>query len=72
MITPAVVIAESENEENEGSERESGEREGSEGVVGTFTSGIILYLTLAAIVGIASYSVFKVYQARKRAIKKLV
>lgn len=75
MIAPAVAIAESENGEHEGneaSERESGEREGNESLVGSYISGVILYVTLAAIVGIGSYSAFKVYQARKNATKKLV
>jgi hypothetical protein len=70
MITPAIVIAQSENEENEGNE--VGERGENRGVIGNNTSNIILYVTLAAIVGVVNYSAFKVYQARKKATKKLV
>ncbi len=74
MIVPALAAAESENEEREGNE--ANEREGHESNersgIGTDTSNMILYVTLAAIAAVGGYSAFKVYQARKKATKKLV
>lgn len=83
LIAPALAMAESENEENEGNEREgteANERESTEAnesrehesAIGSGTSSLILYVTLAAIAGVAGYSAFRVYQARKKATKKLV
>jgi hypothetical protein len=74
LIAPAIAIAESEDEENVGEREgsESGERGEPESLTGSGTSSLILYVTIASIMGIIGYSAVRVYQARKRATKKLV
>lgn len=84
MIAPLLVAAESEDDEHEENDNEGryGEREGSderesedeehEGNAFGSASNTVLYVTLAAIVAVGSYSAFKVYQAKKKATKKLV
>lgn len=87
MIAPALAAAESEGnerEENEDNEKEYGEREDHENnqreseneehegnMMGSGASDIILYVTLAAITSIGGYSALRVYQAKKKATKKL-
>ena len=74
LIAPALAMAESENEANEGTEsgaRESGEHEGT--TVNSNVSNLVLYVTLATIAGVGGISAITVHKARRKAAtKKLV
>ncbi|HET7336723.1 MAG TPA: hypothetical protein VFJ23_02400 [Candidatus Nitrosotalea sp.] len=82
MSAPALVLAETENEANEGTneltEKQSTttetEHEGSDKhSMSSTNSGLILLVTIAAIASVVGYSSWKVYKIRRRAAsKKLV
>ena len=81
ISAPALVLAETENEINEGTNENvvkqpttsttETESEGSEGKSsGSTNSNIVLIVTIAAIVGVIGYSAWKVYKIRRRATSK--
>ena len=81
ISTPALVLAETENEVNEGTNEIVGkqpttsttetESEGNEDKPsGSANSNIVLIVTIAAIAGVIGYSAWKVYKIRRRATSK--
>jgi hypothetical protein len=73
--TPALVLAETENEANEGANELSGkqfqkaeaEHEGNK----SMNSGdLILFVTIAAIAGIVGYSLWQAYKVKRRSTSK--
>ncbi len=81
ISTPSLVLAETENEANEGVnnvyEKQSAstttdtEREGNNNNSSSYAnSNLILYATIAAIVSIVVYSAWKVYKMRRKVPSK--
>jgi hypothetical protein len=79
MSTPALVLAETENEANEGTNELTGkqstttetEHEGSDDKsMSSANSDLILIITIAAIASVVVYSSWKVYKMRRRAASK--
>jgi hypothetical protein len=79
MSTPALVLAETENQENEVTNEITGkqstvtntEGEGSDDRSTSYVnSNLILFVTIAAIVSVVGYSSWKVYKIRRRAASK--
>ena len=75
ICTPALVLAETENEANEmtngiGSKQINTEQEGAEHSTSSADSNLILFATVSAIVGVVGYSAWKVYKIRRRAASK--
>lgn len=75
MVLPAIAFAESENEAGEAQPSAAGtqpEQEGDDAGHGTNSaaSGLILLVTVAAIVSVVGYSAWKVYGARRKAASK--
>lgn len=79
MSAPALVLAETENQENEVTSDITGkqstttntEREGSDdGSTSYANSNLILFVTIAAIASVVGYSSWKVYKIRRRAASK--
>lgn len=79
MSAPALVLAETENQANEGTNEITGkqstvtdtEREGSDYRSTSYVnSNLILFVTIAAIASVIGYSSWKVYKIRRRAASK--
>lgn|SRR5689334_19800038 len=79
MSTPALVLAETENEANEGTNELTGkqstttetEHEGNDNQsISSTNSDLILLVTIAAIASVVGYSSWKVYKIRRRAASK--
>ena len=79
ISSPTLVLAETENEVNEGTSSISGkqltttqtEHEGNDDKSSSSTSSnLILFVTIAAIASVAGYSAWKVYKIRRRAASK--
>ncbi len=82
LIVPAIALAESENEANEGTDgiqekqttatAPQTEQEGSEAEhsVDSANSNLILFVTAAAIASVVGYSTWKVFKAKRRAASK--
>jgi hypothetical protein len=79
MNTPALVLAETENEANEATGSTSGkqvtttqtEHEGNDDKSSSsMNSNLVLFVTIAAIASVIGYSSWKVYKIRRRAASK--
>jgi hypothetical protein len=78
MSSPALVLAETENEANEGSneisEKQSTipqtEYEGNDKSTSSINSNLILFVTISAIASVLAYSSWKVYKIRRRSAPK--
>ena len=78
MSAPALVLAETENEANEGTSELTGtqsttetEHEGNDNQsMSSANSDLILLVTIAAIASVVGYSSWKVYKMRRRAASK--
>ena len=79
ISSPTLVLAETENEANEGDSSISGkqlatiqtEHEGNDDKSSSSTnSNLILFVTIAAIASVVGYSAWRVYKVRRRAASK--
>jgi hypothetical protein len=76
VSAPALVLAETENDGNEGTnvagkQSTETEREGSDDKsMSSANSNLILFVTIAAIASVVGYSSWKVYKMRRRTTSK--
>ena len=72
ISAPALVLAETENDANEGTNENAAKQSTTEGEgnddrsSSSANSNIILFVTIAAIASVIGYSAWKVYKIRKR------